>query len=77
MKNQFDRPQSDLSTRVGGLSISSGELSPVDQKENKLSKDIYQIESNDEGWRRASEVTNMLKARIEKMKAKQRNSPDL
>ncbi|GME67612.1 unnamed protein product [[Candida] boidinii] len=77
IKNQFGRPQSDLSTRVGGLSISSGELSPVEQKENKLSKDIYQIESNDEGWRRASEVTNMLKARIEKMKAKQRNSPDL
>lgn len=38
-----------------------------------LAKDSIQLNSNDDSWRRAAEVTSQLKARIEKMKARSRN----
>jgi cytoskeleton-associated protein 5 len=53
-----------LDQRVSGLSIDS------EQKENGLNRAT--LDTTDESWRRAAEVTSQLKARIEKMKAKSR-----
>lgn len=39
-----------------------------------LNKETMDINSNDESWKRAAEVTNQLKARIEKMKARSRSN---
>lgn len=40
---------------------------------SSLSKDSMQLNTNDDSWRRAAEVTSQLKARIEKMKARSRS----
>lgn len=55
-----------IDQKVGNLSIDN------DQKENNhVSRTM--LDTHDESWRRAAEVTSQLKARIEKMKAKSRN----
>lgn len=60
-------PMENIDQKVGSLSIDG------DQKENNgLSRTM--LDTNDESWRRAAEVTSQLKARIEKMKAKSRNN---
>lgn len=59
-----------IDQKVGNLSIDN------DQKENNgLSRTM--LDTNDESWRRAAEVTSQLKARIEKMKAKSRNTNNI
>lgn len=58
-----------LDRRVSGLSIDSN-----DQKENGALYTRATLDTSDESWRRAAEVTSQLKARIEKMKAKSRAS---
>lgn len=53
-----------LDQKVSGLSIDA------ESKENGLNRAT--LDTSDESWRRAAEVTSQLKARIEKMKAKSR-----
>lgn len=53
-----------LDQRVSGLSIEG------EHKENGLNRAT--LDTSDESWRRAAEVTSQLKQRIEKMKAKSR-----
>lgn len=56
-----------IDQKVGNLSIDT------EQKENSgISRNM--LDTNDESWKRAAEVTSQLKARIEKMKAKSRNN---
>lgn len=56
-----------IDQKVGNLSIDN------EQKENSgISRNM--LDTNDESWKRAAEVTSQLKARIEKMKAKSRNN---
>ncbi|VEU21714.1 DEKNAAC102332 [Brettanomyces naardenensis] len=67
----------ELNRRISGLSIQ-----PTSEKENlyegsnsttsKLASGLYELDSNDDSWKRAAEVTNQLKARIEQMKARTR-----
>ncbi|KAH3680198.1 hypothetical protein WICMUC_000463 [Wickerhamomyces mucosus] len=60
----------------------SSHLDQLDQRVSTLTIDNEQkenttrpvLDTNDESWRRAAEVTSQLKARIEKMKARTRNS---
>lgn len=60
-------PITELDKRVSTLSIDP------ETKENPVRSSI-QFDTSDDSWRRAAEVTSQLKARIEKMKAKSRNS---
>ncbi|ODQ81637.1 hypothetical protein BABINDRAFT_182737 [Babjeviella inositovora NRRL Y-12698] len=67
----------DLSSRVSGLSIDGH--NPYEQRENKFASRDYpkqplEVDTNDDSWRRAAEVTSQLKARIEKMKARSRSN---
>ncbi|ONH68929.1 Spindle pole body component alp14 [Cyberlindnera fabianii] len=63
-------PLEGLDRGVGSLSIDG------EQKENGNNVGLSRtmLDTNDESWRRAAEVTSQLKARIEKMKAKSRNT---
>ncbi|CCH43862.1 Cytoskeleton-associated protein 5 [Wickerhamomyces ciferrii] len=56
-----------IDRKVGSLTIDN------EQKENNILSPTV-LDTNDDSWRRAAEVTSQLKARIEKMKAKSRNS---
>ncbi|ODV79626.1 uncharacterized protein CANTADRAFT_20928 [Suhomyces tanzawaensis NRRL Y-17324] len=80
----------ELSSRVKRLSIDSdtfkensflskssnsyNRFSPQKSPELTPARETLEVDSNDDSWKRAAEVTSQLKARIEKMKARSRNS---
>lgn len=59
----LQKNEGELNRRISILSIES-------EKENKLT---YEVDTSDESWKHAEEVTNQLRARIEQMKARTRS----
>ncbi|KAG7878861.1 hypothetical protein KL938_004004 [Ogataea parapolymorpha] len=73
--------KSDLNRRISDLSIHNGiekenyvgfNTGGTTSTRSKFSSGLYDVDSNDDSWRKAAEVTNQLKARIEMMKSKSR-----
>ncbi|KAG7855403.1 hypothetical protein KL939_004578 [Ogataea angusta] len=73
--------RSDLNRRISDLSIHNGlekenyfgsNAGGTTSTRSKFSSGLYDVDSNDDSWRKAAEVTNQLKARIEMMKSKSR-----
>ncbi|KAG7929464.1 hypothetical protein KL925_000206 [Ogataea polymorpha] len=73
--------KSDLNRRISDLSIHNGiekenyvgfNTAGTTSTRSKFSSGLYDVDSNDDSWRKAAEVTNQLKARIEMMKSKSR-----
>ncbi|WPK22865.1 hypothetical protein PUMCH_000085 [Australozyma saopauloensis] len=65
----------ELSSRVDRLSIDGGiPDAKVSEDDNDTAKKLYDFSGEEDSWRRAAEVTAELKARIEKMKQRNKMS---
>ncbi|KAH3670776.1 hypothetical protein OGAPHI_001292 [Ogataea philodendri] len=78
---ELNDSKSDLNRRISDLSIQTslekenyfgGSAANSASTRSKFSSGLYDVDSNDDSWRKAAEVTNQLKARIEMMKSKSR-----
>ncbi|GME81792.1 unnamed protein product [Ambrosiozyma monospora] len=69
-----DSTNHELSRRISDMSIhsDSGKENVLDTSASKFTPDIYDLNNTDDSWKKAAEVTNQLKARIEEMKARTR-----
>lgn len=66
--------ESDINRRISILSIDSNTETSTDESKAPTfnSSAIYNFDSNDDSWKRATAVTNDLKAKIQRMKARTR-----
>ncbi|KAF6013308.1 hypothetical protein HII12_002023 [Brettanomyces bruxellensis] len=86
LNTSFEKKAKQLNRRISRLSLRSEadvkKENVVDKSPNekpsqtdgsKLASGLFELDSNDDSWKRAAEVTNQLKARIEQMKARTRS----
>lgn len=59
----FERKSNEINSKISTLTIA---------EPSKLSTSVYDFDDNDDSWKRATAVTNDLKAKIQRMKARTR-----
>lgn len=90
LNTSFEKNAKQLNRRISRLSLRSepgfkreddevslSDKSPRQTNGSKLASGLFELDSTDDSWKRAAEVTNQLKARIEQMKARTRSLSQL